>query len=98
MKRKRKKTQILDNMEELVKITEEKMCYVSLFYQIYDYMVGNVSLDSSPMLMSCESWLGKQDNDALKLRNAVAILLEDASESTKKRVLEELVGKYEVEE
>ena len=85
-------------MEELVKITEEKMCYVSLFYQIYDYMVGNVSLDSSPMLMSCELWLGKQDNDALKLRNAVAILLEDASESTKKRVLEELVGKYEVEE
>ena len=85
-------------MEEIKRITEEKMCYVSLFYQIYDYMVGNVSIDSSPMLMSCESWQDKQYNDALKLRNAVAILLEDAGENTKKRVMEELVGKYEVEE
>ena len=85
-------------MEELVKITEEKMCYVSLFYQIYDYMVGNVSLDSSPMLMSCESWLGKQENNAIKLRNAVAILLEDASGKTKDRVREELEGKYTWEE
>lgn len=84
-------------MEELVRITEEKMCYVSLFYQIYDYMVGNVPLDSSPMLMSCESWIGKHESDALKLRNAVAILLEDASDNTKQRVMEELVGKYEVD-
>lgn len=85
-------------MEEIRRITEEKMCYEFLFYQIYDYMVGNVPIDSSPMLVSCTSWYNEQENSALKLRNAIAILLEDASESTKKRVLEELVGKYEVEE
>ena len=85
-------------MEEIRRITEEKMCYEFLFYQIYDYMVGNVSLDSSPMIVSCESWYNKGEVNALKLRNAVAILLEDASDKTKDRVMEELVGKYEMEE
>ena len=85
-------------MEELVKITEEKMCYVSLFYQMYDYMMENIPTDSSPTLMMCGRWDIKDAEKILHIRNAVAILMEDASGKTKDRVREELEGKYTWEE
>ena len=98
MKRKRKKTQILDNVEELVKITEEKMCYATLVYQIFDYLMENIPTDSSPTLMTCVRWDIKDAEKILHIRNAVAILMEDASGKTKDRVREELEGKYTWEE
>ena len=98
MKRKRKKTQILDNMEELVKITEEKMCYATLVYQIFDYLMENIPTESSPTLMMCGRWDRKDAEKILHIRNAVAILMEDASGKTKDRVREELEGKYTWEE
>lgn len=98
MKRKRKKTQILDNMEELVKITEEKMCYATLVYQIFDYLMENIPTESSPTLMTCGRWDRKDAEKILHIRNAVAILMEDASGKTKDRVREELEGKYTWEE
>lgn len=77
-------------MEELVRITEEKMCFLSLIIQIRDYMNENVSVDSFQTLLMSGDMEEAPYNSFLKIRNAVAMLMEDASEETKRRVKEEL--------
>jgi hypothetical protein len=77
-------------MEELVRITEEKMCFRSLIIQIRDYMNENVSVDSFQTLLMSDDMEEDTYNSFLKIRNAVAMLMEDASEETKRRVKEEL--------
>jgi hypothetical protein len=47
-------------------------------------------LDDSPSLITCEKWFGVMEDKALAIRNAVAILMEDATDDTKQRVKEEL--------
>jgi hypothetical protein len=89
---------ILYNMEELAEITEERMCYATLVYQIFDYLMENIPTESSPTLMTCGRWDRKDAEKILHIRNAVAILMEDASGKTKDRVREELEGKYTWEE
>jgi hypothetical protein len=76
--------------ENVIRVTEEKMCYNALLNQITDYMLGNVSLDDSPSLITCEKWFGVMEDKALAIRNSVAILMEDATDDTKQRVKEEL--------
>ena len=77
-------------MEELVRITEEKMCFRSLIIQIRDYMNENVSVESFQTLLMSDDMEEDTYNSFLKIRNAVAMLMEDASEETKRRVKEEL--------
>ena len=82
-------------MEETIeRLANEKAALSMLVLQISDYLNEDVSVDSSPtMLMS-----GCCDDKYLRIRNAVAILMEDATEETKVRVKEELDGKYTVSE
>lgn len=82
-------------MEETIeRLANEKAALLMLVLQISDYLNEDVSVDSSPtMLMS-----GCCDDKYLRIRNAVAILMEDATEETKDKVKEELSGRYTVTE
>lgn len=53
----------------------------------------NISVDANPIFMTT----GNEEKDSLmyNIRNAVAILMEEATDDTKQRIKEELLGKYE---
>ena len=74
----------------IVGIVEEKMCYEFLLNQISDYLNDRVSCDDSPTLATCSMWNGCMENTAMGIRNAIAVLVENASEETMLRVREEM--------
>ena len=71
-------------------LVDEQMCYEVLLNPISDYLNGRVSCDDSPTLATCSMWNGGMDNTAMGIRNAIAVLVENASEETMLRVREEM--------
>jgi hypothetical protein len=74
----------------LISQTEETMCFKSLVSQIVGYLTGDTPIDSSPELLTCDSWDNYMEKKCLSVRNAVAVLMEDASDATKQKVIDEL--------
>lgn len=74
----------------LISQTEETMCFKSLVSQIVGYLTRDTPIDSSPELLTCDSWDDYMEKKCLSVRNAIAVLMEDASEKTKQKVMDEL--------
>lgn len=74
--------------EQIVRLVEVKDALFSTFNQIEDYLMENVSVDANPIFLSTGQ--DKMDSRLYNIRNAVAILMEGASEETKQKVKEEL--------
>jgi hypothetical protein len=74
-------------MEELVRITEENMSMKFILSQIRDYLMENVSADDCPSYFVCGEGKGEA---YLGIRNAVAMLMEEADDSLKRRIREEM--------
>ena len=79
--------------EQIVRIIELKDSLLCALCQIEDYLLENISVDANPIFMTT----GNEENDSrmCNIRNAVAILMEEATDDTKQRIKEELLGKYE---
>lgn len=74
---------------------EEKMCYKALINQIYDYLMENVSVDDLPTMNTCLGFDAMEESLLSGILGSVAILMEEATDDTKQRIKEELLGKYE---
>lgn len=82
--------------EQIVRLVEVKDALFSTFNQIEDYLLENISVDANPIFMTTGN--EEKDSRMYNIRNAVAILMEDATEETKDKVKEELSGRYTVTE
>ena len=76
--------------KSIISQTQETMCFKSLISQIVGYLTGDTPVDSSPELLTCDSWDDYMEKKCVAVRNAVAIRMEDAREETKQRVMDEL--------
>jgi hypothetical protein len=74
--------------DQIVRLVEVKDALFSTFNQIEDYLLENISVDANPIFMTTGN--EEKDSRMYNIRNAVAILMEDASEETKQRIKEEL--------
>jgi hypothetical protein len=74
--------------DQIVRLVEVKDALFSTFNQIEDYLLENISVDANPIFLSTGQ--DKMDSRLYNIRNAVAILMEGASEETKQKVKEEL--------
>jgi hypothetical protein len=74
--------------EQIVRIIELKDSLLCALCQIEDYLLENISVDANPIFMTTGN--EEKDSRMYNIRNAVAILMEDASEETKQRIKEEL--------
>ena len=79
--------------EQIVRLVEVKDALFSTFNQIEDYLTENIPVDANPIFLSTGQ--DKMDSRLYNIRNAVAILMEEATDDTKQRIKEELLGKYE---
>jgi hypothetical protein len=79
--------------EQIVRLVEVKDALFSTFNQIEDYLTENIPVDANPIFLST----GQEEMDSrlYNIRNAVAMLMEEATDDTKQRIKEELLGKYE---
>ena len=82
--------------DQIVRLVEVKDALFSTFNQIEDYLTENIPVDANPIFLST----GQEEMDSrlYNIRNAVAMLMEGASEETKDKVKEELSGRYTVTE
>ena len=76
--------------KSIISQTQETMCFKSLISQIVGYITEDTPVSSSPELLTCDSWDDYMEKKCLAVRNAIAVLMEDASEETKQRVVDEL--------
>ena len=76
--------------KSIISQTQETMCFKSLISQIVGYITEDTPVSSSPELLTCDSWDDYMEKKCLAVRNAIAVLMEDASEETKHRVMDEL--------
>lgn len=74
--------------DQIVRLVEVKDALFSTFNQIEDYLTENIPVDANPIFLSTGQ--DKMDSRLYNIRNAVAILMEGASEETKQRIKEEL--------
>ena len=79
--------------EQIVRIIELKDSLLCELCQIEDYLLENISVDANPIFMTTGN--EEKDSRMYNIRNAVAILMEEATDDTKQRIKEELLGKYE---
>ncbi len=79
--------------DQIVRLVEVKDALFSTFNQIEDYLTENIPVDANPIFLSTGQ--DKMDSRLYNIRNAVAILMEEATDDTKQRIKEELLGKYE---
>lgn len=79
--------------EKIVRIIELKDSLLCALCQIEDYLLENISVDANPIFMTTGN--EEKDSRIYNIRNAVAILMEEATDDTKQRIKEELLGKYE---
>jgi hypothetical protein len=79
--------------DQIVRLVEVKDALFSTFNQIEDYLTENIPVDANPIFLST----GQEEMDSrlYNIRNAVAMLMEEATDDTKQRIKEELLGKYE---
>ena len=76
--------------KDISDVTEEKLCLQVLINQIEDYLLENITPDSSPNFNLTDIWSKEYNSELIGLRNSIAILMEDATDDTKMRVKEEL--------
>jgi len=77
--------------KEILERETERMCLISLITQATDYLNENVSPDCSPSMLTPNSWINNGNNKKYKnFLNAIAVLMENASDDTKQKVLHEL--------
>ena len=79
--------------EQIARIIELKDSLLCALCQIEDYLLENISVDANPIFMTTGN--EEKDSRMYNIRNAVAILMEEATDDTKQRIKEELLGKYE---
>lgn len=72
-------------MSEFRHIIEEKERLLSFFCTVEDYIMGNITVESSPSVMECENRERME-----RVLECVALLMEGASEETKHKIKEEL--------
>ena len=76
---------------EILERETERTCFIALISQATDYLTQNVTPDCSPSLLVPNSWRNNGNKEKFQnFLNAIAILMDDATDDTKQRVLEEL--------